>query len=256
MMDLSRKTEKMACGFTVFSHKNIILNTIRDYIKTNRNSRKEQRILIEVKNLVKKYGSHTAVDGLTFTVEKGQIYGFLGPNGTGKSTTMNILTGYLAATDGSVTIDGHDILKEPEKAKKQIGYLPELPPLYMDMTVGEYLKFAAELKKIKKAAKKYGITLTEETRDYCKPSSYKKRPFHILEEVLHENFPDVITAPFLLTAGTDARRLKDVADSILRFAPIDLTPEQFASVHGEDERISIRNIGECVCFYKDFIQRI
>lgn len=106
--------------------------------------------MIEVKNLVKKYGDHTAVDHLSFTVEKGQIYGFLGPNGAGKSTTMNIMTGYLGATDGEVFINGHDILKEPEAAKKSIGYLPELPPLYMDMTVMEYLKFSTELKKIKK----------------------------------------------------------------------------------------------------------
>ena len=106
--------------------------------------------MIEVKNLVKKYGDHTAVDHPSFTVEKGQIYGFLGPNGAGKSTTMNIMTGYLGATDGEVLINGHDILKEPEAAKKSIGYLPELPPLYMDMTVMEYLKFSAELKKIKK----------------------------------------------------------------------------------------------------------
>jgi len=106
--------------------------------------------LIEVKNLVKKYGDHTAVDHLSFTVEKGQIYGFLGPNGAGKSTTMNIMTGYLGATDGEVLINGHDILKEPQAAKKSIGYLPELPPLYMDMTVMEYLKFSTELKKIKK----------------------------------------------------------------------------------------------------------
>ena len=106
--------------------------------------------MLEVKNLVKKYGDHTAVDHLSFTVEKGQIYGFLGPNGAGKSTTMNIMTGYLGATDGEVLINGHDILKEPEAAKKSIGYLPELPPLYMDMTVMEYLKFSTELKKIKK----------------------------------------------------------------------------------------------------------
>lgn len=106
--------------------------------------------MIEVKNLVKKYGDHTAVDHLSFTVEKGQIYGFLGPNGAGKSTTMNIMTGYLGATDGEVLINGHDILKEPEAAKKSIGYLPELPPLYMDMTVMGYLKFSTELKKIKK----------------------------------------------------------------------------------------------------------
>ena len=106
--------------------------------------------MIEVKNLVKKYGDHTAVDHLSFHVEKGQIYGFLGPNGAGKSTTMNIMTGYIASTSGEVLIDGHNILEEPEAAKKCIGYLPEQPPLYFDMTVAEYLKFAAELKKIPK----------------------------------------------------------------------------------------------------------
>lgn len=104
--------------------------------------------MIEVSNLTKKYGKHTAVDNLSFRVEKGQIYGFLGPNGAGKSTTMNIVTGYLAATEGTVKINGYDVLKEPEEAKKCIGYLPELPPLYMDMTVGEYLGFVAELKKV------------------------------------------------------------------------------------------------------------
>lgn len=107
-------------------------------------------ILIEVNNLVKRYGDHKAVDHLSFKVEKGQIYGFLGPNGAGKSTTMNIMTGYLAATEGEVVINGHNIFDEPEEAKKSIGYLPELPPLYMDMTPFEYLNFVAELKKIKK----------------------------------------------------------------------------------------------------------
>ena len=106
--------------------------------------------MIEVKNLTKRYGNHLAVDHLNFTVESGKIYGFLGPNGAGKSTTMNIMTGYLGATEGQVLIDGHDILQEPEEAKKNIGYLPEIPPLYMEMTVREYLEFAAELKGIKK----------------------------------------------------------------------------------------------------------
>lgn len=106
--------------------------------------------MIEVNDLVKRYGGHTAVDHLSFRVEEGQIYGFLGPNGAGKSTTMNIITGYLASTEGTVIINGHDILEEPEEAKKCIGYLPEMPPLYFDMTVKEYLKFAAELKKIPK----------------------------------------------------------------------------------------------------------
>ncbi len=113
--------------------------------------------MVEVKNLIKKYGKHTAVDGLSFTVEKGQIYGFLGPNGAGKSTTMNIMTGYLAATEGDVTINGYDMMKEPEKAKQCIGYLPEVPPVYPDMTVLEYLKFAAELKRIPKAERRRSI---------------------------------------------------------------------------------------------------
>lgn len=106
--------------------------------------------MIEVKNLTKKYGDHTAVDHLSFQVEEGQIYGFLGPNGAGKSTTMNMITGYIASTEGTVVINGHDILEEPEEAKKDIGYLPEQPPLYMDMTVIEYLRLAAELKKVPK----------------------------------------------------------------------------------------------------------
>ena len=110
--------------------------------------------MIEVNGLVKKYGSHTAVDHLNFRIEKGHIYGLLGPNGAGKSTTMNIMTGYLGATEGEVLINGHDILKEPELAKKSVGYLPEMPPLYMDMKVQEYLMFAAELKKVKKADRK------------------------------------------------------------------------------------------------------
>ncbi len=104
--------------------------------------------MIEVKDLVKKYGDHVAVDHLSFHLKPGKIYGFLGPNGAGKSTTMNIMTGYLGATEGQVFIDGYDILKEPEQAKKCIGYLPEIPPLYTDMTVMEYLEFAAELKRI------------------------------------------------------------------------------------------------------------
>lgn len=106
--------------------------------------------MIEVKNLVKKYGDHEAVKNLSFNIEKGKIYGFLGPNGAGKSTTMNIITGYLAATDGQVIVNGHDIYEEPEEAKKCIGYLPEIPPLYMDMTPREYLEFAADLKGISK----------------------------------------------------------------------------------------------------------
>jgi len=106
--------------------------------------------VIEVRNLTKKYGNHLAVNNLSFTVEDNQVYGFLGPNGAGKSTTMNIMTGYIGLTDGEVIINGHNILTEPDKAKSCIGYLPEVPPLYKNMTVGEYLGFVAELKAIPK----------------------------------------------------------------------------------------------------------
>lgn len=106
--------------------------------------------MIEVSHLTKKYGNQIALNDLTFTVEDGKIYGLLGPNGAGKSTCMNIMTGYIASTSGEVKINGLDIVKEAEEAKKQIGYLPEIPPLYPDMKVREYLEFAAELKKVKK----------------------------------------------------------------------------------------------------------
>ena len=128
--------------------------------------------MIEVNNLVKKYGDHTAVDHLSFKIEKGKIYGFLGPNGAGKSTTMNMITGYIASTEGTVTIDGHDILDEPEEAKKCIGYLPEQPPLYFDMTVLEYMKFVADLKKIPKDKK---ASMIEEVMDMVKISDMKNR---------------------------------------------------------------------------------
>ena len=107
--------------------------------------------MIEVKGLVKRYGSHTAVENLSFTVETGQVYGFLGPNGAGKSTTMNMITGCISATDGQVLIDGHDIFDDPIAAKRCIGYLPEIPPLYPDFSVREYLKFVCELKGVKKS---------------------------------------------------------------------------------------------------------
>ncbi len=104
--------------------------------------------MIEAIGLVKQYGDHIAVDHLNFTVEKGQILGFLGPNGAGKSTTMNMLTGYISATEGTILVNGYDMLEEPELAKKSIGYLPEQPPVYPDMTVEEYLQFVTELKKV------------------------------------------------------------------------------------------------------------
>lgn len=110
--------------------------------------------MIEIDNLVKHYGDQKAVNGISFIVNDDEVLGFLGPNGAGKSTTMNIITGYLSSTSGSVKVNGHDILEEPELAKEHIGYLPELPPLYMDMTVLEYLNFVCDLKKVKKSERK------------------------------------------------------------------------------------------------------
>lgn len=110
--------------------------------------------MIEVTHLTKRYGDHEAVSDLSFTIKKGVIYGFLGPNGAGKSTTMNIIAGCLGATSGEVRIDGHSILDDPMKARRCIGYLPEIPPVYMDMTVLEYLKFVARAKGVPNAQRK------------------------------------------------------------------------------------------------------
>ena len=110
--------------------------------------------MIEVSHLTKRYGRHCAVDDISFTVQDGGIYGLLGPNGAGKSTTMNVITGYLSPTSGTVRIDGHDIVEEPQEAKACIGYLPEQPPLYTDMTVAEYLQFVAELKGVKRKSER------------------------------------------------------------------------------------------------------
>ncbi len=118
--------------------------------------------MIQVENLVKRYGGHVAVNSMSFTVEEGKIYGFLGPNGAGKTTTMNVMTGYIAADGGTVVIDGHDILKEPLAAKACVGYLPEVPPLYPDMTVREFLLFAAELRKVPRAERKKRVADLEE----------------------------------------------------------------------------------------------
>lgn len=121
--------------------------------------------MIEVKDLVKRYSKNTAVDHLNFHVQKGQIYGFLGPNGAGKSTTMNMMTGYLAPTEGQILINGYDVAEEPMEARKCIGYLPEIPPLYPDMTVPEYLRFAAELKQVPKNERSTEIErVMDETR--------------------------------------------------------------------------------------------
>lgn len=175
--------------------------------------------MIEVSNLVKRYGDHTAVDYLSFQIEKGKIYGFLGPNGAGKSTTMNMITGYIASTEGTVTIDGHDILEEPEKAKKCIGYLPEQPPLYFDMTVLEYMKFAADLKKIPKDKKK---AMIEEVMDMVKITDMKNRLIKNLSKGYRQRvglaqailgYPEVIILDEP-TVGLDPKQIIEIRDLI------------------------------------------
>lgn len=175
--------------------------------------------MIEVKNLVKDYGGHLAVDHLSFTVEDGQIYGFLGPNGAGKSTTMNIMAGYLGATEGEVLIDGHNILDEPEEAKKCMGYLPEMPPLYMDMTAREYLVFAAKLKKIPKDKRKEAI---QEVMELVKIADVQGRLIKNLSKGYRQRVgmaqailgkPDVIILDEP-TVGLDPKQIIEIRDMI------------------------------------------
>ena len=110
--------------------------------------------MIELKHVTKRYGAKCAVNDISFTINKGEVLGFLGRNGAGKSTTMNMITGYISASEGQILIDGMDILEQPREAKRRIGYLPELPPLYMDMTVEEYLKFVCEIKEVRRKSQK------------------------------------------------------------------------------------------------------
>ena len=175
--------------------------------------------MIEVSNLTKKYGDHIAVDHLSFRVEKGQIYGFLGPNGAGKSTTMNIITGYLAATEGTVTIDGKDIQKDPEEAKRAIGYLPELPPLYVDMTVREYLDFVAELKKVPKKERKQQI---DEVMEMTQITDMQQRLIRNLSKGYRQRvglaqailgYPEVIILDEP-TVGLDPKQIIEIRDLI------------------------------------------
>ena len=175
--------------------------------------------MIEVRNLVKKYGNHVAVNHLNFTVEKGKIYGFLGPNGAGKSTTMNMITGYIASTEGEVLIDGHNILEEPEVAKKKIGYLPEIPPLYQDMTVQEYLNFATELKVIPKEKRKANI---EEVMSTTKVIEVKNRLIKNLSKGYKQRvglaqallgYPEIIILDEP-TVGLDPKQIIEIRDLI------------------------------------------
>ena len=175
--------------------------------------------MIEVQDLVKRYGGRCAVDHLSFTVEDGQIFGLLGPNGAGKSTTMNMMTGYLAVTEGRVVIQGHDVLEDPEAARRCVGYLPEVPPVYPEMTAEEYLLFAAELKKIpagereEQVEKVLSLTGTEEARDRLVRNlskGYRQR-LGLAQAIL--GFPPVIILDEP-TVGLDPKQVVEIRELI------------------------------------------
>lgn len=173
--------------------------------------------MVEAKNLTKKYGKRIVVENLSFTLEPGKIYGFLGVNGAGKSTTMNMLTGYLACTAGEVIINGHDMAKEPEEAKRCIGYLPETAPVYPDMTVYEYLKFTAELKKIPKQNREQEI---EKAMERTKSAEVSERLIKNLSKGYRQRVglaqailgnPEVIVLDEPM-AGLDPRQIIEMRD--------------------------------------------
>jgi len=179
----------------------------------------EEHVLIEVKHLTKKYGSFTAVNDISFTVEKGRIYGFLGPNGAGKSTTMNIITGCLAATSGEVTVNGHDIYEEPVEAKASIGYLPEIPPLYTDMTPEEYLFFVGEAKgvdpthldvRVEEVMEKTSLTGVRDRLIKNLSKGYKQR-VGIAQAILGDPEVIILDEP---TVGLDPLQIIEIRDLI------------------------------------------
>ena len=210
--------------------------------------------MIEVSNLTKKYGDHIAVDHLSFRVEKGQIYGFLGPNGAGKSTTMNIITGYLAATEGTVTIDGKDVQKDPEEAKRAIGYLPELPPLYVDMTVREYLEFVAELKKVSKKEQKQKI---DEVMEMTQITDMQQRLIRNLSKGYRQRvglaqailgYPEVIILDEP-TVGLDPKQIIEIRELIKKLSEehtIILSSHILSEVSAVCDYIMIINHGKLV----------
>ncbi len=179
--------------------------------------------MIKVSHLTKSYGNHVAVDDISLDIKPGKIYGFLGPNGAGKSTTMNIITGYLAPTSGEVLIDGHDIYKEPEEAKACIGYLPEIPPLYVDMKVSEYLRFVCELKKVKKEDRDKEV---ERVMNLTKVSDVQNRIINNLSKGYRQRVgmaQALIGSPKVIildepTVGLDPNQIKEVRDLIKSLA--------------------------------------
>ena len=208
--------------------------------------------MIEIKNLVKKYGNKLAVDHISFKVKQGEILGLLGPNGAGKSTTMNILTGYLSATEGEVKIGGFDILENPIEAKKKIGYLPELPPLYMDMTVTEYLNFVYELKKADPKKQKKAL---EEIMETVKITDVKDRVISNLSKGYKQRVglaQAMVGNPEVLildepTVGLDPQQIIEIRDVIRKLGKhhtVILSSHILQEVQAVCERIVIINKGK------------
>ena len=210
--------------------------------------------MIEVKNLVKRYGNHLALDKVSFTVENGEVIGFLGPNGAGKSTTMNIITGYLSSTEGEVLVDGVSVLDEPEKAKKKIGYLPEIPPLYTDMTVDEYLLFVCQLKGV--AADKRVETVTRIARQ-TRIADVRKRLIRNLSKGYRQRVgiaqaligdPDVLILDEP-TVGLDPKQITEVRSLIKELSEthtLIISSHILAEVQNVCTRVIIINKGRIV----------
>lgn len=207
--------------------------------------------MIEVKNLTKHYGDKHAVNDISFTVEDGEILGFLGPNGAGKSTTMNMLTGYISSTSGSALINGVDILDEPIKAKSQIGYLPEIPPLYIDMTVKSYLNFMYDLKKCKLPRKSH---LTD-VCDLCKITDVKDRIIKHLSKGYKQRVglaQALIGNPPVLildepTVGLDPKQIIEIRNLIKKLGrnhTVILSSHILSEIQAVCDRVIIINKGE------------
>lgn len=208
--------------------------------------------MIEIKDLVKKYGEKRAVDHISFTVKKGEILGFLGPNGAGKSTTMNILTGYLSATGGEILVDGLDILEHPVEAKQKIGYLPEQPPLYTDMTVSEYLNFVYDLKKVRETDRKKHLS---DIMDAVKISDVKNRLIANLSKGYKQRVglaQAMVGNPEILildepTVGLDPKQIIEIRDVIRKLGKhhtIILSSHILQEVQAVCDRVVIINNGK------------
>ena len=209
--------------------------------------------MIEVRNLTKKYGQHTAIDNISFSTGQGEIVGFLGPNGAGKTTTMNIITGFLAATSGDVLIDGVDIVAEPEKAKANIGYLPDTPPVYGDMRVKEYLNFVADIKGVRKNRKEminYAMTqvrIEDMSRRLIKNLSrgYRQR-VGLAQAMIGEPKVIIMDEP---TIGLDPKQIIDMRDVVKRLGKkhtVILSSHILQEVSAVCDRVLIINRGKIV----------